>query len=143
MVVRVRVRITRDDKEVETSALANSGYESETPQILAPIKVAELLSLWPPTKNAEETIFETAGGPLRVWIISKGVKVKVMTSDVDTEYVDADLVISPIADEVLLSDKMISELKIALEDVGRGFWRFTWEPKEKIRRSEPPKYWKL
>jgi len=142
MVVRVRVRITRDDKEVETSALANSGYESETPQILTPIKVAELLSLWPPTKNAEETIFETAGGPLRVWIISKGVKVKVMTSDVDTEYVDADLVISPIADEVLLSDKMISELKIALEDVGRGFWRFTWEPKEKIRRSEPPKYWR-
>jgi hypothetical protein len=37
---------------------------------------------------------------------------------------------------------MISELKIALEDPGRGYWRFTWEPKERVRRSEPPKYWK-
>jgi len=46
------------------------------------------------------------------------------------------------ADEALLCDKMISELQIALEDVGKGLWRFRWEPKEKLRRSEPPRYWK-
>ncbi|RLG85491.1 MAG: hypothetical protein DRO15_07435 [Thermoprotei archaeon] len=62
--------------------------------------------------------------------------------DVKIPEVEADIVISPLADEVLLSDKMISELQIALEDVGRGLWRFRWEPKDKLRRSEPPKYWK-
>lgn len=142
LVVRVRVKLVRGEREVETSALANSGYESETPQVLVPIRVAELLQLWPPTRDVEESIFETAGGPLRVWIVSKAVKVKVVVADIDTQYVDADVVISPLADEVLLSDKMISELSIALEDVGKGYWRFMWEPKERIRKSEPPRYWK-
>ncbi len=140
--MRVRVRLHRGDKEVETSALANSGYESETPQVLMPIEVAELLSLWPPTSNVEESVFETAGGPLRVWIATRAVEIKVVVPDADTRYVDADAVISPMADEVLLSDKMISELGLALEDVGRGHWRFAWEPKEKVRRSEPPRYWR-
>jgi hypothetical protein len=137
----VRIKLSKNSKEIETNALANSGYESETPQILVPIKLAEELGLWPSTINLEESVFESAGGPLRVWIASKSIKVKVV-ADIETTWVEADLVISPLADEVLLSDKMISELKIALEDPGRGYWRFTWEPKEKIRKSEPPKYWK-
>ena len=48
MVVRVKVRIERSGKVVETSALANSGYEAETPQLLTPIRLAETLGLWPP-----------------------------------------------------------------------------------------------
>ena len=142
LVVRVRVKLSRNGRGIETSALANSGYESETPQILVPIKLAEQLGFWPPTIDLEESVFESAGGPLRVWIASKSVKVKVIVADVETKDVEADLIISPLADEVLLSDKMISELNIALEDPGRGYWRFTWEPKEKVRRSEPPRYWK-
>jgi hypothetical protein len=142
LVVRVKVKLSRNCRNVETNALANSGYESETPQILVPIKLAEQLGFWPPIVDLEESIFESAGGPLRVWIASKSVKVRVIVADVETKDVEADLVISPLADEVLLSDKMISELNIALEDPGRGYWRFTWEPKEKVRRSEPPRYWK-
>lgn len=56
--------------------------------------------------------------------------------------VDVGIVISPLADEVLLSDKATSEFQLVLEDIGRGFWRFRWEPSSKLRRSEPPKYWK-
>jgi hypothetical protein len=140
--VRVMVRIARNGKEIVASALANSGYESETPQVLLPIEAAEILNLWPPEKNIEETVFDTAGGPLRVWVASRAVKVKVVVEDIDMPFVEADAVISPIADEILLSDKMISELNIALEDPGRGYWRFTWEGKEVKRRSEPPRYWK-
>jgi hypothetical protein len=140
--VRVRVRIARNGKEIVASALANSGYESETPQVLLPIEAAEILNLWPPEKNIEETVFDTAGGPLRVWVASRAVKVKIIVEDIDMPFVEADAVISPIADEILLSDKMISELNIALEDPGRGYWRFTWEGKEVKRRSEPPRYWK-
>ena len=82
MVVRVKVRIERSGKVVETSALANSGYEAETPQLLIPIPLAETLGLWLPTEE------------------------------------------------------------LALEDVGEGLWRFRWEPRDKLRRSEPPKLWK-
>lgn len=142
MAVRVRVRIARNGKEIVASALANSGYESETPQVLLPIEAAEILNLWPPEKNLEETVFDTAGGPLRVWVASRAVKVKVVVEYINMPFVEADAVISPIADEILLSDKMISELNIALEDPGRGYWRFTWEGKEVKRRSEPPRYWK-
>ncbi len=48
---------------------------------------------------------------------------------------------SPLANEVLLSDKLIGELEIALEDVASGLWRFRWESLSKLRRSYPPKYW--
>jgi hypothetical protein len=44
----VMVRIARNGKEIVASALANSGYESETPQVLLPIEAAEILNLWPP-----------------------------------------------------------------------------------------------
>ncbi len=81
-------------------------------------------------------------GLLKVWIASKACMVKVVAEDVEGPEVVADLVISPLADEVLLSDKLISELQIALEDPGKGLWRFRWEPREKLRRSEPPKRWK-
>ena len=140
--MRVRLRIVVDDKVIETSALANSGYEAETPQVLVPIKLAQILGLWPPREGFEETEYETAGGPLRVWIVPRACKVSVVTEDTKSPIVEADVVVSPIADEVLLSDKLISALQLALEDVGSGLWRFRWEPKDKLRRSEPPKYWR-
>ncbi|HDI42714.1 MAG TPA: hypothetical protein ENF62_02920 [Candidatus Bathyarchaeota archaeon] len=79
---------------------------------------------------------------MRVWIAPRACKVKVVAEDAESPDVEADIIISPMADEALLCDKMISELQIALEDVGKGLWRFRWEPKEKLRRSEPPRYWK-
>ncbi len=45
MVVRVRIKIVVDRKVLETIALANSGYESETPQLLIPVVVAKELGL--------------------------------------------------------------------------------------------------
>lgn len=142
MVVRVKIRILKNNVVVETSALANSGYEAETPQLLIPVRLAEFLNLWPPSRDVGETVYETAGGPTRVWIYSKACKVIVVSQDTRSPEVLADIVVSPIADEVLLSDKLISELQIALEDPGQGLWRFRWEPRDKLRRSEPPRYWK-
>lgn len=142
MVVRIRLRIVKNGVVIETSALVNSGYEAETPQLLIPVRLAQILRLWPPTQSMEESEYETAGGPLRVWIAPRSCKVKVLTEEVESSEVLADIVISPIADEVLLSDKLTSKLQIVLEDVGEGLWRFRWEPKEKLRRSEPPKYWR-
>jgi len=66
---------------------------------------------------------------------------EVVAEGAESSEVVVDLVVSPIVDGVPLSGKAISELQIALEDVGRGLWRFRWEPKEVLRRSEPPKIW--
>ena len=142
MVVRVRLRIERDGNVIETSALANSGYEAETPQLLIPIRLAERLGLWPPKGEVYESEYETAGGPLRVWIYPRACKVSVVVEDVKTSTIEVDIIVSPLADEVLMSDEVISELEIALEDVGRGYWRFRWEPKDKLRPSVPPRYWR-
>jgi len=142
MVVRVKIRIWRGGREVETSALANSGYESETPQIMIPKRLAEILGLWPPPLESFESVFDTAGGPLHVWIVPRGCVVQVVTEDAESPRVEMDVVISTLADEVLLSDKAISKLQIALEDVGEGLWRFRWESRDKVRRSVPPTIWR-
>ncbi|MGC8948667.1 MAG: hypothetical protein ACP5OK_04955 [Thermoprotei archaeon] len=46
------------------------------------------------------------------------------------------MIISPLADESLINDKLADELEIAVESFGKGLWRFRWEPKKKLRRSE-------
>ena len=142
MVVRVRVRIARGSRVVETSAIANSGYEAETPQVLIPKRLAGELGLWPPPPGTVETVFDTAGGPLHAWVTPRACRVKVVAGDAESPEVLVDSVVSTIADEVLLSDKTISKLQVALEDVGEGLWRFRWEPSEKTRRSEPPETWR-
>jgi hypothetical protein len=48
--------------------------------------------------------------------------------------VEVDIVISPTADEPLISDMLAEELEIAVESFGRGLWRFRWE--QRLRQSE-------
>ncbi|QOJ79724.1 hypothetical protein IG193_00760 [Infirmifilum lucidum] len=69
-------------------------------------------------------------------------RVTVAEPDATPPEVVTDIVISQLADEPLISDALISELGIALEDPKRGLWRFRWEPPDKTRRSAPPKYWR-
>jgi len=40
MAVRVRLKIWREDKVLETVALVNSGYEADSPQLMIPISLA-------------------------------------------------------------------------------------------------------
>ena len=45
MAVRVKLRISLGDKIVSASALVNSGYEADTPQLMIPIALAKHLGL--------------------------------------------------------------------------------------------------
>lgn len=47
MTVRVRVKLSRNGFQVSTVAIANSGYESDSPEIVLPVKAAERLKLYP------------------------------------------------------------------------------------------------
>jgi hypothetical protein len=49
---RVRIRLSTD-KAVETSALVNSGFESDDPDVVIPVELARRLNLWPPHPNSE------------------------------------------------------------------------------------------
>jgi len=135
LAVRVRLRLRRGGFVKEVVSLINSGYEADTPQLLIPTKLARELDLWPPGEDAREAIFETAGGPLRVWIVRRAFTVQVVAEDASSEEVEADAVVSQLADEPMISDKLAGALQIAVEDFAEGLWRFRWEPKEKVRRS--------
>lgn len=130
------MRIRREGVELDVVALVNSGYEADSPQLMVPVDLARRLGLWPPPPIAYERVFDTAGGPLRVWVLRKAAVVKVVASDAESREVEVDLVISPLADEPLISDVLADELEIALESPGRGLWRFRWEPSTKTRLSE-------
>jgi len=87
--------------------------------------------MWPP-EDAREVVLETAGGPLRAWFYPRRALVKVVTEDAESREVLTDIIISPIADEPLISDMLAEELEIAVESFGRGLWRFRWEGKLRI-----------
>ena len=135
MAVRLKLRLRKGRVTKEFSALVNSGYEAETPQLLIPMGLAKEMALWPPPPESTETFFNTAGGPLKVWVLQKAAKVSVVAEDTQPKEVEIDLVISSMADEPLISDKLAGALEIALEDIAEGLWRFRWEPKEKTRKS--------
>ena len=134
MAVRLRLLIRRNNVAIEAIALLNSGYEAPTPQLLIPINLARSLDLWPP-QNALDVVLDTAGGPLRAWLYPKAAKVKIVAPDVESKEVEVDIIVSPLAEEPLISDMLAEELEIAVESFGRGLWRFRWEPKEKARKS--------
>jgi hypothetical protein len=133
MAVRLRLRIRVGDRSVDTIALLNSGFEAPTPQLIVPVDTARALGLWPP-EDARDVVLETAGGPLRAWFYPRRALVKVVTEDAESREVLTDVVVSPIADEPLISDMLAEELEIAVESFGRGLWRFRWE--QRLRRSE-------
>jgi hypothetical protein len=137
MAVRIKLRLRYCGKVLETSALVNTGFETPNPQILLPIKVAERLSLWPELpKDTLVEIYDTAGGPVRVYRVRNAVNVEIPEKGIS---VIADAVISHTEVEVLISDKLADELMIVIERPGEGIWRFRDE--NILRKSEKPEIW--
>lgn len=71
---------------------------------------------------------------MRAWFYPRKAMVKVLTEDSESKEVLTDIIVSPTADEPLISDMLAEELEIAVESFGRGLWRFRWE--QKLRKSE-------
>ncbi len=138
MRVRLRVRSLRSGTEVVTSALVNSGYEAETPQLLIPRRLAVELGLWPPPEDAYLVEVGTAGGPVRNYLVPRAAEVYVEAEDRVVGPVKCDVMISNLEYEVLISDKLGGELGLVILDL-RGKWRFSDE--DKVRETTPPQYW--
>lgn len=136
--VRLKIKSLRSGREVLTSALVNSGFEAESPQLLIPRRLALELGLWPPPEDAALVEVGTAGGPVRNYLVPRAVEVSVVTADRSVGPVAADVMISLLEYEVLISDRLGGELGLVILDL-RGKWRLHDE--EVVRETEAPQYW--
>lgn len=141
MATRVTLMIRAGGIEVRTSALVNTGFETERPQLLIPLRLARELSLWPPPPQAQIEEFGTAGGPVRNYVVRDALEVCVDAGDRTKGPVSCDAIISNLEFEVLINDKLGGELGIVLLDLAKGKWKFYDDPWETTRESVPPQYW--
>ncbi len=139
--VRLRLRSKTSQETIETSALVNSGFEAESPQLLIPIPLARQLSLYPPPPTSSIIEVGTAGGPVRVFLVREALQAWVVTGDREVGPKLVDVMISPTEEEVLISDVLAEEFGIVLLAIGSGKWRFIDDPLDKVRYSEKPQYW--
>lgn len=139
MAVRLLVEISFGRGTVRTVAVANAGYETQSPQILIPKKLA--VKNWKKVlSKASGVEYNTPGG--RTTFKSLGVaKVTVVAQVKSSSQIQASLFASDHEDEVLLSDKLIGALSIELTNVGEGKWRFRDDPPATERESAPAEYW--
>jgi hypothetical protein len=139
--VRLRLRSRASQRVIEVTALVNSGFEAESPQLLIPTGLAKQLSLYPPPPTSSIVEVGTPGGPARVFLVRDALEAWVVTGDreVGPRYVD--VMISPVEEEVLISDKLAEEFGLVLLAIGSGKWRFADDPLDKVRYSEKPQYW--
>lgn len=138
MAVRVRVGVESDKGSVETSALVNSGFESETPLILLPLKLAERLG-FSIAGLAEESYIGAGGTAVIVYPLPEKLRISVITDDREVGPVETDASVSMGEREVILGDAVSSELKISINDLKKGIWRFSDE--DRSRESVGKEEW--
>ena len=136
MAVRLRLTLKAGSSKVSLTALANSSYESEQPEILIPLNEARRLGFGPKLPgNVEVEHYSTAGGVVRMYKIPDYGKAMVEGKDKHSAEVSCTLVISEHEEEVLLSDKLLDALGVVLVKPGAGLWRFQDDPPAKLRKS--------
>ena len=135
MAVRIRVRIV-GSSAVDTAALLNSGFESDSPDVALPPALARRVVQWPPPA-ARYVAADTGGGEAEflylesaAWLEAGGRRVLV------------NLLVNPYIDEAIISDYVMGELGIVILDAKRGYWRFVDDPPDTVRASEAPQRWR-
>jgi hypothetical protein len=120
MGVRVRVRIKYGDAALNLVALANTGYETDVPEILVPVSVAEKLGIFP--RLLDGTIVETyktAAGLMKAYRVG-GASTALLIEGVEAREVGTYVVVSEYADGPLISDQLASEFGIVVEGPAKG-----------------------
>ena len=141
MAIRVRVKIKSitSGMDVETTALVNTGYEVEEPEVLLPRRLAEYLGIPLKTPRARMLIYETPMGLYNLLYIDSEVEIHLVDICVVAKKVN--VTVAEHEREVLLSDKLSGELGIQLLDVAKGIWRHEKDKPNERRRTVKPEYW--
>ena len=133
------MRLRSTSKEVQTSALVNSGYETEEPEIIIPMALARVLELSP--SSTVSSYLVAGGSHLSAIRANEMLKVSIMLEDRATNEVDAVPIIVPGENEVIISDRLAHELDIVILDTFNGEWCLRDELGRKVRQSTVPQYW--
>jgi len=141
MGIRVKVKIMVDKKAIETSALVNSGFESDRPDVCVPLALARALDLWPPPSEVESEEAVTAGGEITLYLLNVRARIQLIAGEEVKSNIPCTLVVNPHVDEVLLSDYVIDELGIVAVSFRKGLWRHISDSPSTVRESEEPEYW--
>ena len=140
MACRVRVKLRRDSRVVETSALVNSGFETDAPDIVIPVELAKRLGLWPP-RETSFTVLDTGGGEVSTPYYESAVELELVLTDREPKRIIVNVIVNPHVHEVLLSDYVASMLGIILLNLKRGFWRLVDDPYDKVREAAKLEEW--
>lgn len=137
--VWLRIKIKVGEREIETSAIANSGYSAESAEIAIPWKLAEMLI--PPhlIEKAQSKKYSTPAGEIEVLKLNK--VAEVILCDEDIKVSDVNIAIDEHLSKVLLNDKILSELRIVIIDPSKGIWCIRDESPPKLRESALEEYW--
>ncbi len=138
MAIRLRIKLLSNmGRTTITKALVTTGYETQEPEALIPRSIAEDLDLLPKLPSGSEVRnYVLADGTVtRLILIPNAVQVWIIEDDREVGGVTAHVTISERADEVLLSDKLVSRLGVVLLDIGEGTWCFRDELGKNVRRS--------
>lgn len=133
MAIRVKVELSYGGRKARVTALANSGYETDEPEILVPKTFA--VKNFRVLKRGKFVTYRAVGGQEQKFQVFQKIKVKVVTEDKESKPVEATLVVSDLEDEVILNDKLIGQLEIVLLKVHEGKWRFISDAPEIVRNS--------
>ena len=136
MAVRLPIEITFSSKSVKVSAIANTGYETNEPEILVPLSFATK-RLGVAEGHGKEVTYQTAGGQEVKFYRFENANICVITDDSKSPVVSATLITSENEEEVILNDQLVGMLGIVLVKVAVGEWRFLDDPHEKLRDSSP------
>ncbi|WP_446751787.1 hypothetical protein [Vulcanisaeta sp. JCM 16161] len=137
MTTWLRIVMRRENNEVITCALANTGFEGLGPDILMPINVAQRLGL-NLLGGTEVYAIRTASGVAPIYRFRESVSVRVLVNDRDTPIVRLIPIASESVDYVILSDKALTELGIVIIDASNGIWYFRDELGRVFRTSCTP-----
>ena len=139
--VRVKIRATDTEKEILSTALLNSGFETDSPQVILPVAAAEMLGLYPFPQSVRIIELGTAGGPARMYLLPKAIEISIVTEDRKCKAIKCDAIVSPIEEEILINDKLMDCFNIVILKAGVGVWKFADDPPDKERKSVQPEYW--
>lgn len=136
MVITIPIEVKRNNESISTSALVNSGYESEQPEIHIPLALARRLGFKLEYVRSEK--YKVVGAEVSTYIIGE-VYVRINTEDRVTEWIRSRAVCVLGEYEVIISDSLAEELGIELIKPKKGLWRLHGE--NTLRESAEPHYW--
>lgn len=148
MAVRVilAIRPARGDCQDVTvlgCALANAGYETDSPELLLPVPVAERLGLWthlPPGAVAEDYA-GAEGGMMVFYRIPQALLVRVQAEGARSHDVRCDAAISRAERQLIMNDRLCDRLRLSLIAPGKGIWRFGYDSTSRRRKSHALRLW--